>query len=87
MLVGTDICVRMVFMWEETEEPGGNPPVGLGDQMTISHADAGYRTRLTAVRGECVNTWPARQPNTTLHSELGITLGQPDSQTRRYTAS
>jgi len=30
--------------------------------MTISHADAGYRTRVAAVRGECVNTAPARQP-------------------------
>ena len=30
--------------------------------MTISHADAGYRTRVVAVRGECVNTGPARQP-------------------------
>jgi len=27
MLVGTDICVRMVFMLEETGVPGGNPPV------------------------------------------------------------
>jgi len=27
MLVGTDDCVRMVFVWEETGVPGGNPPV------------------------------------------------------------
>ena len=27
MLVGTDVCVRMVFVWEETGVPGGNPPV------------------------------------------------------------
>ena len=40
MLVGTDVCVRMVFVWEET-----------CDHMTISHADAGYRTRVAAVRG------------------------------------
>ena len=26
-LVGTDVCVRMVFVWEETGVPGGNPPV------------------------------------------------------------
>jgi len=26
MLVGTDVCVRMVFVWDETEVPGGNPP-------------------------------------------------------------
>ena len=62
MLLGTDVCVRMVFMWEETGVPGGNPPVWLGDHMTISHADAGYQTRVAAVRGECVITAPARQP-------------------------
>ena len=50
MLVGTDVCVRMVFVWEETGVPGGNSPVWLGDHMTISHADAGYRTRVAAVR-------------------------------------
>ena len=27
VLVGTDVCVRMVFVWEETGVPGGNPPV------------------------------------------------------------
>ena len=27
MLVGTDVCVRMVFMLEETGVPGGNPLV------------------------------------------------------------
>ena len=27
MLVGTDVCVPMVFEWEETGVPGGNPPV------------------------------------------------------------
>jgi len=27
MLVGTDVCVRMAFVWEETGVPGGNPPV------------------------------------------------------------
>ena len=32
MLVGTDMCVRMVFVWEENGVPGGNPPVWLGDQ-------------------------------------------------------
>ena len=35
MLVGTDVCVRMVFGWEETGVPGGNAPVWLGDHMTI----------------------------------------------------
>jgi len=27
MLVGTDVGVRMVFVWEDTGVPGGNPPV------------------------------------------------------------
>ena len=36
LLVGTDVCVRKVFVCEETGEPGGNPPVRLGDHMTIS---------------------------------------------------
>ena len=47
MLVGTDVCVQMVFMWEETGVPGRNPLVRLGDHMTISHADAGYRNLIT----------------------------------------
>ena len=62
MLVGTDVCVRMVSVWKETGVPGGNPTVWLGDHMTISHADARYRSRVAAVRGECVNNAPARQP-------------------------
>ena len=33
-----------------------------GDHMTISHADAEYRNRVAAVRGEYVNTAPVRQP-------------------------
>ena len=62
MLVDTDVCVRMVFVWEETGVPEGNPPVWRDDHMTISHADAGYRTWVAAVRYKCVNTAPARQP-------------------------
>ena len=34
MLFCTDVCVRMVFVWEETGVPGGNPLVRLGDHMT-----------------------------------------------------
>ena len=56
-----DICFRVVFVWEETGVPGGNPPVWLGDHMTISRTDAGYRTWVAAVRGECINIAPARQ--------------------------
>ena len=61
MLVGTNVCVRMVFVLEKTGVPGGNPPVWLGDHMTISHADAKYRTRVNAMRGVCINTAPVRQ--------------------------
>jgi len=39
MLVRTDVSVPVVFVWEGTGSPGGNPPVWLGDHMTISHAD------------------------------------------------
>jgi len=46
MLIGTDVCVRMVFVWE----------------VTTSHADTEYQTRVAEVRGECVNTAPARKP-------------------------
>ena len=31
----SDVCVRMVFVWEETGVPAGNPPVWLGDHITI----------------------------------------------------
>ena len=27
MRVGTDVWARVVFVWEETGVPGGNPPV------------------------------------------------------------
>ena len=60
MLVGIDDCVPVVFVWEETGLPGGNPPVWLDDQITISHADAVYWTRAAAVRGERVITGPVR---------------------------
>ena len=62
MLAGTDVCVRMLIVWEETGVSGGNSPVWIGNHMTISHADAGYRTQVAAVSGECVYTAPARQP-------------------------
>ena len=46
MLVGTDVCVQMVFVWEETGVPGGTPPsVWLGDHMTIK--DPYLFTRMT----------------------------------------
>ena len=74
MLVGTDVCVRMVFVWEETGVPGGNPFVWLGDHMTISHAYVGYRTRVAALRGEFVNTAPARQPIKHINNQSASTV-------------
>ena len=61
MLVGTDVCGSVVFVWEEIGVPGGNPTVWLGDHMTISLANDGYWTRVAAVRGEHVITTPASQ--------------------------
>jgi len=52
MLVGTYVCVRMVFVWEETGAIWGNPTVWQCDQMIISHAEARYWTRVAAVRGQ-----------------------------------
>ena len=58
MLVGTDGCVRVVFLWEETEVPGGNPQARLGDHMTNSHVPNMYQTRVAAVRSERFTTAP-----------------------------
>ena len=57
MLVGTDVCVRMFLVWEETGVPGGNPPVWPHDHLKC-------RRRVSNLdhSGECVNTAPARQP-------------------------
>ena len=63
MLVGSDVCVPVVFVWEETGVPGGDPPVWLGDYMTIPHADAGYWTRVAPVKGERVTNTPTSQPH------------------------
>ena len=46
MYVGTDDCVCVVLMWEETKVPGGNLPDRLGDHMTISHATPGIKPGL-----------------------------------------
>ena len=35
MLVGTAVCARVVFVWEETGVRREYPPVRLGDHMTI----------------------------------------------------
>ena len=61
MLVGTDVCILGVFMWEEIGIPGGNPTVWPGDHMTISLAEGWYWTRVAAVRDERFTTTPARQ--------------------------
>jgi len=34
MLVGTDVCVPVVFVLEETGVPGGNQPVWLGSPVS-----------------------------------------------------
>ena len=57
------VCVPVVFLWEENAVPRGKPPVWLGDRMSISHADSRYWTRVAEVRGEHVTIAPARQPN------------------------
>ena len=31
MLVGTDVCVRVIFVWDETGEPKGNSPFWIRD--------------------------------------------------------
>ena len=57
MLVGTDDCICVVFLWEETGVPGGNPPVWLGDHMTISHAKpCRYWTQVAAMIGQRFTT-------------------------------
>jgi len=47
---------QFVLVWEESGEPGENTSVLHSDHMTISHADAGYRNRVAAVRVERVTT-------------------------------
>ena len=65
MLVGTDVCIPVVFVWEETGVPGRNPPAWLGDHMTISHADAGIE--LGSQWWE-VSALPLRLPSTEVGS-------------------
>ena len=36
--------------------PRENPPVWLGDYITISNADVGYKIWVSAARGDCVTT-------------------------------
>ena len=58
-LVGTDVCVRMVFVWEETGVPGGSPPVCLGDHMTISpfdHFVPDIKRRTCSIQNHCVTS-------------------------------
>ena len=37
MVVGTDVCVCVVFLFGDIVLPGGNSPAQLDDHMTISH--------------------------------------------------
>ena len=42
MVIGTDVCV---CVGANLRVPGGNPPVQLGDHMTISHATPDIKPR------------------------------------------
>ena len=53
------VYVCVVFMWEET---GVNPPVWVGNHMTMSDADARYRSWVAAVRDKSITSAPVRQP-------------------------
>ena len=57
MLAGTDNCVHVVFVWEETRVLGGNPPVLLGDHMTISHK------KVLFLKYNCVNVYASKYCN------------------------
>ena len=48
--------------WSSRVRKSEYPPVRIGDQMTISHADAGYRTLVAALKEERVTTATAREP-------------------------
>ena len=61
MLVGTNLCVQVVFLWEETGVLGENPPAWPGDNLTFSHDDAEYKTQVAAVWDERFTIVPARQ--------------------------
>ena len=67
MLVGTDVCFPVVFVWGETGVPRGNPPVWRGDHMIISHADVGYWTQVAAWEASAL---PLRQPDSTCITHL-----------------
>ena len=43
LLVGTDVCISVVCMWEKTRVPRGNQPVQLSNHITISHASPGIK--------------------------------------------
>ena len=42
----------MLFLAKETVYLGGNPPIRPWHHMNTLHADVGYRTPVTAVKGE-----------------------------------
>ena len=53
MLIGTDGCVCVVFMWEETRVTQRKPTWCPHDHLTC---DAGYQTNVAAARGESFTT-------------------------------
>ena len=68
-----DVCIGMVFVWEETGVPAGNPPVWLDVQMTISRTDAGYRTCVAAWEASSLTLRQPDSPNATLRMHLYTT--------------
>ena len=56
IVVGIDVRVCAHVMWEENKEHDVTRLVRLADHMTISRADAGYRTWFRSARNGCVTT-------------------------------
>ena len=60
MLFGTDVCGRMVLVWEETGVLGGNPPAWLGDQWTSHMPTPGIEPESQWWESSAI---PLRQPD------------------------
>ena len=48
----------VLYMWEETGVPGGNPRVRAGDHHTLSHTTKEIRSRVALVRSESATRTP-----------------------------
>ena len=60
MVVGTDVCVCVVFLFGDIVLPGGNSPAQLDDHMTISHVMMGIKPVLQLWGASAI---PLRQSN------------------------